>query len=336
MPTRAADGSYHRDVDEPAPTRSLTIDRPRHARIVRDLVVEAAQRRLRQWWLLPAAVVLLLPTLPSYWYVGVAILLAAIGIHLQVWRATAVRATRQGLDVGQTVTVAYTEDDQLAVTDVTGQVFLPRGSAMLVRRTRGNASVYGRSASFVLPGELLTDEDIAFLQGPGPSSAEAFGPTLPLSLDVTEQVQDALVAQATRSVVRSADFLLPYVCALAIIVLATATRLWPLLFVAAFFLLLAVPGLFGLGKTRRRFRRIHPVGSPMRGLVTPGHLTVSRRQGTVVHAWDRFTARKVTDKAVLLRIRRAPLTTTRTEVLPRALFPPGELALLKASVPKRF
>ena len=115
--------------------------------------------------------------------------------------------------VGQTVSTEWAPDGELVVTDVTGQYRLPRGSVMLVRRNGRNASVYGRSIQFVLPGELLTEDDIAFLEGhaSAPRPVEAPAPDLPLSLEVTTEVQAQLLSDATRTTVRTADFLFPYV-----------------------------------------------------------------------------------------------------------------------------
>jgi hypothetical protein len=274
----------------------VTIDARRHAEIVRDMTRQHL-RDDRRWW-----------RVGQYW-------------------STARAAVRNGLDVGQTVSISYGEGDVVTFTDVTGRLGCPKGSTP-VRRFRSLLTLHSPSLTFVLPAELLTQADVEFLAGPGPD--------LPLSLEVTQAVQDAMVDRATRVVASSADFLLPYMCALAVTVLAAATQLWGVLVVTAFFLALAVPGLVGLARMRRRFRRIFPVGWTLRAMVTDEQLRVAQANGTVALHWDQYTGLRVIDDAVLLRLRRPLLTRTRTQVLPRALFGPEELGRLQVTVPQRF
>ena len=263
----------------------------------------------------------------------------AVAAQVVVWWVQAVRSLRSGLAVGQTVTIGYAESGDLTVIDVEGQVWLPRGSAMAVVRWRGLATVLGRTISFVLPGELVGEEDVAFLEGHGelPPGAELSGPVLPLSLEVTPQVQDQLVSQATRLVTTSADFLVPFVLAVPMAGLFAVFENWLWVgIVAGFYALLAVPAILALRRTRRGLRATYAVGRTIRAAVTPEHLLFSTPLGTRQLRWSDVETQRVTPDAVLLRRRRAPLTTTRTEVLPRALFTPDDLAALVAAVPRRF
>lgn len=210
---------------------------------------------------------------------------------------------------------------------------------MAVVRWGGLATVLGRSVSFVLPGELVGADDVAFLEGHGelPPGAELSGPVLPLSLDVTQQVQDQAVAQATRLVTTSADFLVPFVLAVPMVALFAAFENWLWVgIVGGFYALLGVPAILGLRRTRRGLRATYAVGRTIRAAVTPAHLLFSTPLGTRQLRWSEVDARRVTPDSVLLRRRRAPLTGTRTEVLPRALFTDEALGELAAAVPRPF
>jgi hypothetical protein len=235
-------------------------------------------------------------------------------------------SARGGLDIGQSVTLAH-RGDWLDVTDVTGTLRLAKGSTPL-RRFRSLVLVYSPTLTFVLPAELLAAEDLIFLAGPGPD--------LPLHLEVTPQVQDALVEGATGLVLRSADFLMGFIVALSVTVFSLATQLWGLLVVAGFPLVLAAPQVAFLMSMRRKFRESFPVGFTVRAAITDEWLIVTQANGAVTHPWRDYTALRVTDDTVLLRLRRRLLAPTRTQVLPRVLFGPEELGRLEVAVPRRF
>ena len=64
---------------------------------------------------------------------------------------------------------------------MTGTLRLAKGSTP-VRRFRSLVLLYSPTLTFMLPAELFSAEDLTFLSGPAPD--------LPLTLDVTPQVQD--------------------------------------------------------------------------------------------------------------------------------------------------
>jgi hypothetical protein len=242
------------------------------------------------------------------------------------YRRAAEAGTRRALGIGQSVTLAHGEDS-LDVTDVTGTLRLAKGSTPW-RRFRSLVVVFSPTLALALPAELLTAEDLMFLAGPGPD--------LPLHLEVTPEVQEALVERATGLVLRSADFLLGFVATLCMTVFALATELWGFLAVAGFLLVLTAPQVTALLSMRRRFREYLPVGWTMRAEVTDERLLITQANGAVVHKWQDYAALRVTHDAILLRFRRRFLAQTRTHVLPRALFGPEEVGRVESSVRGRF
>jgi hypothetical protein len=312
-----------------SPPRSLTIDRRRHRRIVRDLVVATAAARSGQWWFgaLVAGVVVLSVT-AELWYAGAALALVLVALQVLAWWFVAVRTARDGLDVGHTITRSY-DGDELVLTDVTGQLRLPRGSVLLVRQTGANATVYGRAVSFVLPEEMLDEADIAFLEDRVPS-----GPALPLAVEVTQEVQDRLLADGTRFQLGTADFLLPYVVCIPMALVGIVTPLWGFLVIGAvLFAISGVPGLVRLRRGRASFRRGLPVGWTLRAALTAEGLSVSWPHATVTLAWDTFDRVTATEHNLVLRHRRQSFGSFAATVLPIDLFGPEEVRQLAAAVP---
>jgi hypothetical protein len=220
--------------------RSVTVDRRRHRRIVLDLVLDAARHR------------------PAGWWVGATVVaLVALGAGRRLWYT--------GL-----VSTAWAADGELVVADVTGQYRLPRGSVLVVRRSGRNANVYGRSLSFVLPGELLSDDDVAFLEGhaAGPVPAPAPPSGLARSLVVTEDVQAHLVADATRVVLLTADTLFPGGGVVVLALLWAATSWAGFLWLAGVLLVLAVPAAVRFVHRRQAFAAARTTLLPL-GLFRP-------------------------------------------------------------------
>ena len=318
--------------------RAVTISRSRHVELARDMhrqVLTSTWALRRFAWL--AGVAAVLAWMLDSWLVWG---LAAVGVVVQqvVWRRRILRSLRPGLDVGQTTTVSYTDSGELTIVDATGQVWLPRGSAFSVVRYRGLVTVAGRALSFILPAELLTDADIAFLEGHGDAVAEdaaAAGPTLPVELEVSPSLQSALVAARTRLVVRSADFLVPYVVAPLLIGFAvlSGSRGF-VLAMTLFCAVTAAPTVLRLVRQRRLERHRYPVGRTLRGDVTPDHLALSAPHLTAQVPWSDFRARRVSGAVVMLQ--RKPGDTDETLLLPRELFTPDGLAALAAAVPRTF
>jgi hypothetical protein len=323
-------------MTDAGPVRSLTVDRARHDRVVRDLVAYQARARGSGWFLCAGAALLVMGITPTPWYADLGLLALVLWVQVIVWRQRAERSAERGLAVGQTVTVSYDERGDLTVTDATGQQALPRGSVALVRRTGGSAVVLGRSSAFVLPAELLSEDDVAFLEGHGaspvaPEQVQA-GPQLPLAIEVTPAIQEQMVTAATRAVALTADFLLPVVVAAATVVFAVGTRLWPVLWLTLLSLLCSGPQLLGVHRTRARFRRTYRVGRVMRAAVRPDHLTLTRLHGTVVLPWTTWTGVRVTGDAVLLSRPRRRFGPWHTDVLPRGLFGPDDLARMTTAL----
>jgi hypothetical protein len=287
-------------VDEPEPMRSVTIDAKRHEEILLDLI-RMTLRNGGHWW------------------------------RYHSYQRAAVSAAREGLDIGQSVTLAHGKDS-LDIKDVTGTVKLAKGSTP-VRRFRSLVLLYSPTLVFVLPAELFRAEDLTFLSGPAPD--------LPLALDVTPQIQDTMVARRTRLTLTSADFLIGPVTTLAstafpVAALAAGEWAWGFLMVPLLFLVLMIPSLLGIPRIRRKVRETYPVGLELQGQVTDELLRVRTGVGTVYGPWASYTALRVSDDAVMLRLRRRVLAQTKTQILPRALFGPEELGRLEAAVPKRF
>jgi hypothetical protein len=288
-------------VAEPERTRSVTITEARHRVIVFDMARMAVQES-GQWWRWPA----------------------------YVREARAV--TRKDLGVGATVTVTYAGGDTLRFEDATERLDVPRGSTP-VARFRSLLTLFSPTLTFVVPIELLAPGDIAFLVGAGED--------LPLALDVTPQIQDTMVARQTRATLTSADFLIGPVTTLAatalpVGALAAGEWAWGFLMVPLLFLVLMIPSLLGIPQIRRRMREIYPVGLELQGQVTEEQLRVRTGVGTVFAPWASYTALRVSDDAVMLRLRRRVLTATRIQILPLALFGPEELGRLLVAVPRRF
>ena len=315
--------------------RSLTIDRARHARLVRDLMLQwisspPGMRRLGGWTALAVVVGWVFN-----WPLGVGVAAAAVLMQLTMWHFRVARALRHGLGVGQSITLGYADSGELALEDVTGPLLLPHGSVNAVVRRRGIATVRHREVTFVLPVELLTDADIAFLEGHGdvPERPSVLGPTLPLSLQVTSAVQSRLLADATRSLVTSAAFLISFLPAPILLGAAALLDKWLLIVVAVYFVGMALLWLRWIRWSRSNIRRAYPVGRTIRGLATAEELMLSTPHRTQRAPWSDYQAHRLTPDTLLLRGRRHPRFTY---AFPRALFPQAALTTMTQAVPRRF
>lgn len=156
-------------------------------------------------------------------------------------------------------------------------------------------------------------------------------PELPLTLTVTESVQDVMVAAHVRSL---ASMLLVPLLVVTAVPAAVAIAVGVVPVAVLFGLLGAGYALFLSVHTRTLVRRVFPVGRVLGAEVTPEHLAVSVTGGVEVHPWSHYAKARVTEDAVLLRVRRTNLTRITTQVLPRALFRPAALSVLESSVPR--
>ncbi len=265
---------------------------------------------------------------------GVVLLLGQWG----VWRGRVARSLRQGYDVGDGISVGYLESEEFRVIDRTGELLLPRGSAMVVFRRGGVVTIVGRSICFLLPSELLTDGDAAFLEGHGevPQTPQAPTPPFSLALEVTPAVQQSLVDARTRAIATSADFLMTTIFAILIVVfVASFSPPWRVMTgVVVFVVACALPQLRVLSTNRRLMRIVFPIGYTIRAEADAEHLSVTSPHRTVRVPWHAYKARRVTDRSVFLRLdRRKP---GNTQILPRELFSEEALAQMSAHVPRTF
>ncbi len=322
-----------------SPWRTQTIDRAAKGRAARELMRQClASRPARRRLAVIAVLAFVSVPLFSSWLLGLALGLVLAVVQLGWWRFRVARSLRRGYDVGQTITVGYLESEEFTVIDQTGQVMLPRGAAMLVLSRGGVVTIFGRSISFVLPGELVSDTDIAFLEGHGevPTAPKSPAPGLPLALEVTPAVQEALVAAKTRVIATSADFLLvPLVTTPVVVFFAAFAHSRGFMVGAVLFCLACeVPQLLWLSRSRRATRTVFPVGFTVRAEVAAEHLALANPHRTLLLPWSTYHSHRLTPRVVLLRRERGKPGTT--QVLPRALFSDDALAVLAAHVPRTF
>jgi hypothetical protein len=312
------------DLTASSSGRSLTIDRARKARIRRDSVLQAIEApRGRRQLAVTSAIAGALGLAGGGW--PAAVLMFVIGVlgHIGWWWLRLGADLRSGLDVGQTIRLDYATSGEISLTDSTGQLWFGRGSVMTVLRFRGNAIVVGREMAFVLPRELLTEADIAFLEGhgPAPGEATALGPDLPLSCEITADIQRKLVAASTRVIARSADFLMPWFSALFVTGMVAYVGSAPAVAGAmAFGALIVLPGVRGILSTRRRMRLTYAVGMTVRADVTEERLLLSLKHSTRPMPLRDFSGIGVTTGVVLLRRARRVLAADRTVLVPIDLF----------------
>lgn len=320
------------------PGRVVTIDRARLARMRRDTVLAWIGSRKGTVRLVVLALATALFAVPAGWPLILLVVAPPLGQVCWWWFQTRSYA-RSGLGVGESISVDYAASGEIGLTDATGQVWLPRGSALAVVRSRGNATVYGRSLSFVVPTEVLTDSDAAFLEGHGDEPHEPTAPTpdLPLSLTITADVQQGTVAAITSAMVRSADFWQPWVSAAVVVgIMALVGSATAVLVAALIMGGLASTTLVRVLRMRKGIRAAYPVGRTIRARVDPGHFMLSFPHGAQSHPWSDFSHARVTRHAVLLRRPRRRLALDMIMVMPAGLFDADALGTLVAAVPRRF
>lgn len=328
------------DVVEPHPVRELVVDRRRHLSLRADSVLEvmSTPRGLRQ---LVAGVVVVgavAVVLGGWPWVSSAV--AWVGLLLLRWWGKAGRALRSGLGVGQRVSVRSGSAEDLQVTDETGSVQLARGAAHAVIRWRGNVSVYAASVCFVLPGELLSDEDVVFLLDAPTATAASTEPGEPgfgQPVSVDAHTYRHLLTTTTRLVVTSADFLFPAVIATAVIaVVALAGSSSATAVTAVVCLGWTASGLEGVFASRRAVGTAYLPGRQLRLATRADGFVLSAGGVTRTHPWTDYRAHRVTSHVVLLRRERRPFTRTTTEVYPAELFDRAAEERLTAAVPRQF
>lgn len=322
--------------------RTIVVDRVLHRRLRGDMLLDLALHARWPRAALPG--VLLLGLLVGRPLAGAALaLVGAVGWALVHWVRIG-RSLREGLGVGQRVTVAHadTGEPAVVVTDETGEVSLGRGSALVVTRFRGVVSFHGRQLSFVLPTELVTDAEAAFLEGraarpDGPADDDVPPSDLAGSLTVTEQVQRAVTDAVSRAVLTSADMLFPLVAGVGVLAVGAASGARPILVLGgvmvAWYVLAAVRTA---ARVRRGIRAAYSVGRTVHAEVDADALTT--QLGAVVHRvhWSTYDARRVSDGAVVLRRRGRSFSPAVFEVLPRGLFDDAAIGHLSGAVRRTF
>lgn len=268
--------------------------------------------------------------------------LAVIGLlvlaRMGAWWVRLARTMSKRLPDGQVVSVGHTSGGELVIRD-TDEVWLPRGSAVTVQRIGSVTIVHGRSVTAVVPTDLLTDEDTAFLEGhgtePPPGAATDAPPGLPLSLEITAGVQDDLVRARRRSYLRSGEFgvllLLPVL--LFVVMVAIAEPRTTLVTV----LVTSIPAAFGLAGLQRScaaLRRTFPVGHTLRAGADEDGLVLNVVHGALRMGWSDFQAHRLGRRTVELRTRKGRPLSNLT--LPREIFTPAGLQLVTAAVPRSF
>ncbi|KRF24429.1 hypothetical protein ASG95_07735 [Phycicoccus sp. Soil803] len=306
--------------------------------MVMDLWVREVRRRwaARPYWVLMAGFVTLLVV--HRFLVVAAVVVVLLAARILWWWTRLTRTLGRRLPDGQLVSVSRTADDQLLIRD-SDEVWLPRGSAVLVERIGSMTVVHGRAISAYVPSALLSEADAAFLEGHGASApahetTEA-APDLPLSVELTPQVQAAMVAARRRSYLRSGEFGI-VVAPLVMLVALSAFLAKPattLLVAVACCLPMAV-ALNGMQRSCAALRRAYPVGHTLRARVDEDGLVLTMVHGALRVRWADYEAHRLGPRVVELRTRKGrPL---RNLTLPLELFTPEAFQLLCTAVPTSF
>ncbi len=146
-------------------------------------------------------------------------------------------------------------------------------------------------------------------------------------------MQSRLVADATRSLVTSAAFLITFVPAPILLGAAAFLGRWTLIGTAVYCVVMVLLWLSWIIWSRRNIRLAYPAGTTIRALVTAEELVVSRPYRTHRTNFSDYQAHRLTPDTLLLRSGRQSRLTL---VFPRALFPPDALTAVTQAVPRRF
>ena len=254
------------------------------------------------------------------------------------WRVRLTRNLGRRLPTGQVVSVGHTSSGDLVIRD-TDEVWLPRGSATAVERIGSVTVVHGRAVGAIVPTALLSDADAAFLEGHAttvPEQAATDEPLdLPLSVEISGQVQTDLVEARRRSYLVSGEFAMVVALPLLVFVITVllATPQTTLLVTAV----LSIPIAFALGGMQRSctgLKRAYPVGHTLRARADEDGLVLTMVHGALRVHWSDFDAHRLRGRTVELRTRKGrPLGNV---TLPLDLFTPLSLQLLRTAVPRSF
>ena len=159
------------------------------------------------------------------------------------------------------------------------------------------------------------------------------GPNLPLSCDITADVQARLISAATRQAWGSADFLMPFLAAALVVgVMAFSGSARVVAGTVVIGALFVTPALYSLDRMRARLRSTYAVGSTVRASVTAEGLWLSLEQVTGRLPWTGFSKIGIGTDAVLLHRKRRLFAPDKTMVLPADLFDANALAAMSAAI----
>ncbi|WP_110182899.1 hypothetical protein [Nocardioides solisilvae] len=307
--------------------RTLTITRDRHRRLRRDAVLQvlAGQPGRRRLLLVGLAAGLVGIVLEG-WLLAAVLLVAALLAQVLWWRHVMTVSLRRGLDVGQSVEVAPGPDGGVLLTDEVDEPLLLGPGSAQVARFRSLLTVFvAHGATFMLPVELLTADEIAALEGrhlrPGHGGGGAEGPRLARESVVTPEVQQGLVAATTHAIVASADFLVTWLLAPFPVLLAVwfATPGTAVVVGLALTALLLGPSLLAVRRSRAAVRAAYPVGAVVEAAVTGDALLVGMPLGTLTLPWRGYARARVRGQAVVLTLRGRTMRPDHLDVLPLVL-----------------
>lgn len=315
--------------------RALTITRARKLRLRRDAVLMALLNPPGRRWLTVGAVGAGALGFAVGGVPGAAVLVI-VSVLDQVgwWWLRMGTSMRSGLDTGQTIHVDYAATGELRLTDATDQLSFGPGTARVIP-FRSTVTVVTEELAFILPVELLGEDDVAYLEGRtvSPGEGSLAGPRLPFECRITPDLQRDLVSAVTRVIVRSADFLVVWLWALLPVLLAafTSRPTTVAIIAAAMFALLALPSLLALRRTRATVREAYPVGTTVQAAVTDTRLLLGVPRGTIVLDLQAYRRKRVVGQALVLTLHGRPFRVDQMHVVPAALFDDDALATLGVS-----
>lgn len=302
---------------------ALTITRERKARLHRDAVLQVLLGpRGSRWLALVGAVAGAVGFVVGQVSGAVVLAVVAVAVQVGVWWWRTGTSLRAGLDVGQTIELDYAATGEISLTDDTEQLWLRPGTARVIR-FRDTLTVFTEERSFLVPAELLGEDDVDYLEGRAVSPGEGTlaGPRLPFECRVTPDLQRDLVAAITRVVVRSADFLVVcFVAPVPVVVVALVAPPGTAAIVAlVVFVLLGLPSLWTLHRIRATVRASYPVGMTLQGGVVGTTLLLAVPRGTVVLDLRAYGRTRVVGRALVLTLRRRRFRADQLHVVPAAL-----------------
>lgn len=305
----------------------MTVDRRLHGSLVRSLTVRHLRSRAVLHLLVVVGLALGVATTTGSALAAAVTAVVTAAALVVGWRALAARSLRWGAAPGQSVTVGYAPTGELSILDVTGRLWLPRGSVQRVLPAGPLTALLGHDLVVALPSDLVDAADTAFLEGDGGPGAptEPPRPRLRQSCRVDEGVRADLVAAWTRRALRTPDVLLWVVLGLVFLAGGVVALVQGSTGAAVFFAVVALVTVMGcvpfLRRGQETVRTRHPVGAVLRGEVDQQGVTVAGTHSTAFTPWDAYVGHRADGRT--LQLRRRDGAFDGVQVLPAALFPPA-------------